>query len=166
MISAEDTANKSIEIRPIVTGELDDLLLLYTHLHETDDELPPRETVEAVWDEILDDPRQKCVGLFLEGRLVSSCVLTVIPNLTRGCRPYGVLENVVTHPAFRRQGLGRTLVTAALGFAWDRGCYKVMLLTGRKTESVFRFYESAGFDRYSKQAFIAKPPPSSRNVSE
>jgi GNAT superfamily N-acetyltransferase len=160
----EGTADRSIEIRPIAKGELDNLLALYTHLHESDAKMPSRETVEAVWGDILNDSRQKCVGLFLEGILVSSCILTIIPNLTRGCRPYGVIENVVTHSAFRRQGLGRSLITAALGFAWDRNCYKVMLLTGRKTESVFRFYESAGFDRHSKQAFLAKPP--SRNVSE
>ena len=166
MNSVKGAADGSIEIRPIGKQELDDLLSLYTHLHESDDKMPPREYVDAVWSEIQHDPRQKCFGLFLEGSLVSSCVLTIIPNLTRGCRPYGVLENVVTHSAFRRQGLGHSLITAALGFAWDRGCYKVMLLTGRKTESVFRFYESAGFDRHSKQAFLAKPPSAERNVSE
>lgn len=29
-------------------------------------------------------------------------------------------------------------------------------MTGRKEESVFRFYERAGFNRHSKQAFVAK----------
>ncbi|MBK6004527.1 hypothetical protein JJB11_00365 [Ramlibacter ginsenosidimutans] len=37
------------------------------------------------------------------------------------------------------------------------GCYKVMLQTGRLDEGTFRFYESAGFDRHGKQAFIARP---------
>jgi hypothetical protein len=46
---------------------------------------------------------------------------------------------------------------AALKHAWDRNCYKVMLLTGRKNEGIYRFYESAGFDRHAKQAFLAKP---------
>ena len=39
----------------------------------------------------------------------------------------------------------------------NSNCYKVMLLTGRKDESTFRFYESAGFDRNAKQAFVATP---------
>ena len=38
-------------------------------------------------------------------------------------------------------------------YAWSRNCYKVMLLTGRKNEATYRFYESAGFDRHAKQAF-------------
>ena len=33
-----------------------------------------------------------------------------------------------------------------------------MLMTGRKDEATFRFYESAGFSRDGKQAFIAKAP--------
>ncbi|MDM0009985.1 transposase [Variovorax sp. J22G73] len=36
--------------------------------------------------------------------------------------------------------------------------YKVMLMTGRKDEATFRFYEAAGFNRDDKQAFIAKAP--------
>ena len=34
-----------------------------------------------------------------------------------------------------------------------------MLLTGRKDEATFQFYESAGFNRNDKQAFVAKAPP-------
>jgi GNAT superfamily N-acetyltransferase len=91
------------------------------------------------------------------GSLVSSCTLTVIPNLTRACRPYGVIENVVTHAQYRGQGWGKALLTHALGEAWRQNCYKVMLLTGRKDEATLRFYEQAGFDRHDKQAFVAKP---------
>jgi hypothetical protein len=55
-----------------------------------------------------------------------------------------------------RDGAERSF-RAALIDAWDRNCCKVMLLTGRKNEGVYRFYESAGFDRHAKQAFLAKP---------
>ena len=90
--------------------------------------------------------------------MVASCTLTVIPNLTRACRPYGVIENVVTHAAHRNQGWGRALLQHALAHAWRERCYKVMLMTGRKDENTLRFYEQAGFDRHGKQAFVAKPP--------
>ena len=90
--------------------------------------------------------------------LISSCTITVIPNLTRGCKPYGVIENVVTHAGHRNLGYGKALLAHALAHAWSIGCYKVMLLTGRKDQSTLQFYQSAGFDPYDKQAFIARPP--------
>ena len=96
-------------------------------------------------------------GAFVDKRLVSSCALTVIPNLTRSCRPYGVIENVVTHSDHRRKGYATALLKTALADAWTAQCYKVMLLTGRKDEATFRFDEAAGFDRNAKQAFVAKP---------
>jgi hypothetical protein len=49
------------------------------------------------------------------------------------------------------------VLAQALSHAWSVNCHKVMLLTGSKSEVTFKFYESAGFDRYEKQAFIAHP---------
>ena len=144
-------------IREIRESELSDLLGLYEHLHEFDDLLPAQNIVEGIWRSIQHNPDLKYFEAFVDDALVSACALSVIPNLTRGARPYGVIENVVTDPAFRRQGLGRAVLNCALEYAWSRACYKVMLLTGRKNEATYRFYESTGFDRHAKQAFIARP---------
>jgi GNAT superfamily N-acetyltransferase len=146
-----------METRELKEFELDELLELYAYLHASDNPLPDRTTVKAVWNEIQISPNFHYFGVFVDGRLVSSCTLSIVPNLTRGCRPYGLIENVVTHKDFRRQGFGAAVLKHALDFAWDKNCYKVMLLTGRKSEAVYNFYESVGFDRHAKQAFIAKP---------
>jgi GNAT superfamily N-acetyltransferase len=146
-----------MNIRDVQAHELQSLLALYAHLHERDDPLPPWPEVEAVWAEALENPRIKYFGGFVDSTLVSSCTLTVIPNLTRACRPYGLIENVVTHVAHRGQGWGKAVLARALSEAWHQKCYKVMLLTGRKDEATFGFYERAGFDRHGKQAFVAKP---------
>jgi GNAT superfamily N-acetyltransferase len=146
-----------MDIREIQSHELQSLLALYAHLHERDDPPPSPAAAEEVWSEALANPRIKYFGGFAMGALVSSCTLTVTPNLTRACRPYGVIENVVTHALHRNQGWGTAILAHALRDAWRQNCYKVMLLTGRKDEATLRFYERAGFDRDGKQAFIAKP---------
>lgn len=146
-----------MNIREIQSDELQLLLSLYTHLHERDDPPPSATVAEAVWSEAVANPRIKYFGGFGSGLLVSSCTLTVIPNLTRACRPYGVIENVVTHAAHRGQGWGKAVLAYALAAAWRQDCYKVMLLTGRKDAATLRFYERAGFNQHDKQAFVAKP---------
>ena len=147
-----------MEIRELAESDLAELLSLYKHLHVADEPAPSQARVEAVWRELLANPRIRYFGVAIDSQLVSSCNLTVVPNLTRECRPYGLIENVVTHAEHRSRGLGKAVLTQALSFAWDQDCYKVMLMTGRKDEVTFQFYESAGFDRYDKQAFIVKRP--------
>ena len=146
-----------METRELKKTELDELLELYSHLHESDDPLPEPSVVEAVWDRIQDFSYFRYFGVFIDANLVSSCALIIVPNLTRGCRSYGVIENVVTHRDYRGQGFGFAVVRQALAFALRENCYKVMLLTGRKSAAVYHFYESLGFDGQAKQAFLAKP---------
>lgn len=145
-------------IRHAASDDLPALLRLYGFL-QTDDPAPDYRdaAVRRHWEAILRDPRLLYFVADADGRAVSTCTLTLIPNLNRGMRPYGLIENVVTDPDFRRRGLATGVLHAALAHAWREGCYKVMLLTGSKKEETLRFYEKAGFLRGIKTGFIAYP---------
>jgi GNAT superfamily N-acetyltransferase len=149
--------SEEVHIRVVERHELQALLELYRHLRDTDAPLPSDDVLWQVWDEILQDPRMQVPVAEVDGGLVASCTLAIIPNLTRGARPYGLVENVVTHLAHRRKGIGTHLLRHALQIAWGRNCYKVMLLTGSKSEGTLRFYEQAGFRKGVKTGFIAMP---------
>jgi ribosomal protein S18 acetylase RimI-like enzyme len=147
----------NLQIRKIRRDELPALLKLYEHMHTEDEPLPDAKTVAQVWNELYSDPKLHCLVATMDDMPVASCILVIIPNLTRGARPYGLIENVVTHTDYRRQGIGATLLRHAMAIAWQRNCYKVMLLTGRKDEGVLQFYKKAGFRQGVKTGFIAYP---------
>lgn len=146
----------SFHVRPIRENELDALLALYQHLH-VGDEAPAQRQLKVLWHQILNDSNLHYLVGDVESQTVTSCTLAIIPNLTRGGRPYGVVENVVTHPDHRGKGFATAVLKHALDVAWKRGCYKVMVLTGRNDDHVLRFYENAGFQRGVKTGFIAYP---------
>lgn len=148
----------SLVIDRATPDDLASLLELYRHLHPNDSVSAEAPEVREAWEEILQDSRQRMFVARHEGRLVSTCTLILVPNLTHGARPYGLIENVVTHSSYRGRGFGSAVLRHALLYAWERGCYKVMLLTGRQEEETLRFYESAGFRRGIKTSFIAYPP--------
>jgi GNAT superfamily N-acetyltransferase len=149
-----------MNIRRASLTDLPALLQLYQFLNPTDPVLNPQQQhVHAQWSAILDDPRLRYFVAEVNGTPASTCTLTLIPNFTRGMRPYGVIENVVTAPEFRKQGIGTSVLKTALRDAWAEGCYKVMLLTGSKREETLRFYEQAGFQRGVKTGFVAHPAP-------
>lgn len=144
-------------VREAAREDLAAVLSLYAHMHDVD-EIADECALEQAWEDILADPRTHLFLLECGGVPVSTCVLYILQNLTRGARPYGLIENVVTRREFRNRGFGTVLLTAVLEYAWNENCYKVMLLTGRREQNVFRLYEKAGFVRGVKEGLIAYPP--------
>ena len=145
-------------IRTLREKELAALLRLYALLHPEDLRLDPESPhVRRLWQQMSADPHVRCYTAEIDGDIVATCTLTIILNLTRSARPYGLIENVFTDESFRRHGIASALLRRALTEAWDAGCYKVMLLTGSEKEEVLHFYELAGFRRGVKTGFIAYP---------
>ena len=138
-------------IRCAAPQDLTQILELYTHLHNNP---VPNELPVALWQEIMADPNHYVVIAEQTGRLVSSCVLLVVPNLTRGQRPYALVENVVTHADYRKQDLASAVLNFAKEIATQRNCYKIMLMTGTKEAATLRFYERAGYNSTDKTGFI------------
>ena len=145
----------NVVIREINEGELDKLIRLYKYAGWEDEPLPSRTELQQLWRSIHSNPHLRYIVADVEGKIVSSCTLTIIPNLSRGARPYGLVEHVVTHKKYRHQGFGKAVLEYALKFAWQENCYKVMLMS--EHPETFSFYENAGFKRGIKTGFIAYP---------
>lgn len=139
-------------VRFAAEHDLPEVLKLYRHLHPHDPELETA-TAERVWSNLLASGFMTVVVAQAAEQLVSSCTLAIVPNLSRGGRSYGVIENAVTHADHRRLGLGRRVLAHALDIAWQTDCYKVLLATGSRRETTLRFYEGAGFERGGKTYF-------------
>lgn len=140
-------------VREIYEKELNDLLELYLHLHETS--VPEMsEHLRNTWETIIQDKNHHIIVNVIDDKIVSSCVCVVIPNLTRNVRSYAFIENVVTHEEYRGKGYATQCLDYAREIAEKENCYKMMLLTGSKKESTIKFYERAGYNSSDKTAFI------------
>jgi len=146
---------ENMEARILNIDHLGELIELYKHLN-TDDPAIDEVRLKDVWAQTTKNNNIKYIGIFLENRLVSACQMVVIPNFTRGGLSYCLIENVVTHPDHQNQGFGKALLKHTVELAWKHECYKVMLMSGRKEESVLQFYKSAGFSADEKTAFIVR----------
>jgi GNAT superfamily N-acetyltransferase len=134
----------SLSVRPAVAGDLGAVLGLLAQLNPDDAPLAP-ELAEATWREILGRAGVETLVADLDGSVVACLTLVVVPNLSRGARPYALIENVVTDEAHRGRRIGRRLLDGAVARAWELGAYKVMLMTGSKKESTLGFYRAGGF---------------------
>ena len=92
--------------------------------------------------------------IFINGKILSSCICVAIPNLTRNIRPYAFIENIVTNEEYRGKGYATECLNYAKEVAIKNNCYKMMLLTGTKNENTLDFYKNAGYNSKDKTAFI------------
>lgn len=140
-------------VREIYKNELNELLELYLYLHEkTIPEMT--EHLNKTWRTIIGDENHHIIVKIVDDKIVSSCVCVIIPNLTRNVRPYAFIENVVTHADHRGKGYATECLNYAKRIAERSNCYKMMLLTGSKEESILKFYKDAGYNSTDKTAFI------------
>ena len=140
-------------VRELEDNDLDGLMTLYMELH--DNSFPEKDQrFMKIWNRIISDPDHHIIVADVDGIIAASCVCVIIPNLTRGQRPYAFIENVVTSAPYRRRGLASACLDFAKEIAVKENCYKMMLLTGFKEQGTLRFYENAGYNSSDKTAFI------------
>jgi GNAT superfamily N-acetyltransferase len=142
--------------REATPGDFGEVLRLYRQLHPKDP-VPHDGSDKAAFAQILDSSGLHLFVLEVDGAVVATTYLNVIPNLTRSVSPYAVIENVVVDEALRGTGLGKQIMAGTLEAAWDAGCYKAMLMTGSRNPATHAFYKACGFSPDAKKAYLARP---------
>lgn len=145
-------ASTSVFVRPAAREDLPAILALMAILNP-DDPSPDPEAARKTWESILADTRTTYLVAEADGVVVGCCCLAIIPNLTRGLRPFGVIENVIVDVPWRNRGIATSLLRKAGHLAREAVCYKLMLMSNRKRVEAHPLYRKCGFESDSKLAF-------------
>lgn len=81
----------------------------------------------------------------LDGRVVGTLQLTLLPHLAHQGAWRAQIEAVRVHREMRSQGLGEQLLRWAIDEARARDCRLVQLTTDSSRANAHRFYEALGF---------------------
>jgi len=136
--------------RALGRGDTQGALILYDMLT-----LGPKPCRAEAFHRVLSHPGTNVYGCLVKDQLVAMATLHLLPNVTMIGRPYGLVENVVTHEAFRKRGYGRAALETAAAAAWAADAYKIMLLTGQK-RGALGFYEAVGFSQEDKFGMVMR----------
>lgn len=102
-----------VNIRGCTTDDLAGLLDLYRELRPHDPPLSG-EGARTALEALLADPRVRLIVAEVDGELAATCQLGMVPTLTNGARPFGIIEHVITAARFRRRGLSQRVLEQAL----------------------------------------------------
>ena len=121
------------------------ILELLAEMHDREGP-PPTDESRSLLDEILKNPHRRLLLVERsDGQVVGTVDVLVVTNLSRGGRPWAIVENLAVDSAHRRQGFGRLLMSTAIDFAAQSGCYKVQLISNAKRDMAHPLYEELGF---------------------
>jgi GNAT superfamily N-acetyltransferase len=129
-------------IRPAAAGDLDAVAGILGLLHDP----PTAVRDQGVWEQMLATPGRTILVAELGGKVVATCDMTVMPNLTHEGRPWAILENLMVAPGARRRGIGRALMNEVERRAREAGCYKLQLVSGARRSQAHLFYRAIGYD--------------------
>jgi ribosomal protein S18 acetylase RimI-like enzyme len=101
---------------------------------------------ERALAEIDADPNHQVLVAVSGGSVAGMLQLSFLPHLTYEGGWRAQIEGVRVAAHLRSEGLGRHLVSEALGRARKRGCHLVQLTTDRTRSDALRFYEGLGFE--------------------
>ena len=90
-------------VREVTENDLNGLLHLYEQLHNSEVTINLDELLK-LWNQIIQDNHHHIIVVEKDGKIVSSCVCIIVPNLTHNQRPYAFIENVITDEAHRKKG--------------------------------------------------------------
>ncbi len=144
------SATEPASIREATEADLPRLLELLHQLSQLG-ERPDRdqrsvtEAEHAALRGMLSDPRTTCLVIEQSGRVQGTLTFYVLPNLSHGGRPIGIVENVVVDESCRGQGLGQLLMERADVLAETHGCYKLGFTSNQRRADAHRFYERLGY---------------------
>jgi GNAT superfamily N-acetyltransferase len=114
-----------------------------------------RDAYEAAFAAIAESPDNTLYVAELDGRVVGTFQLTVIPNLTGRGALRVKIESVKVRAALRSRGIGGSMMAFAEAEARARGARLLELSSNKVRGDAHRFYERLGFAR-SHEGFKKK----------
>lgn len=130
--------DKSILIRMM---EQTDMAAVIELLQSMSEFKPPQSDYPLIWDSLCQQTNVHSLVASIDEEIVGYGSI-VIETKIRGGK-MGHVEDIVSHPGFRRKGIGKAVVDALLDVAKANGCYKVAL---QCKEHNVEFYEKCNYE--------------------
>lgn len=123
-------------------------LLIQDDLGKTREQLSDQLDTRYVdaFEKIQADPNQYLMAAELDGKVVGTCHLTLIPSLTFTGSTRMQIEAVRVHPDKRGNKIGEWMIKEAVAYGQEQGASIVQLTTNKQRTDALRFYEKLGFE--------------------
>jgi GNAT superfamily N-acetyltransferase len=149
------TVASSTLVREAREADLPRILVLLYQLTQTSShpEAAPWDLNERhlkVFRQMQGSPFFHLLVLEVEGEILGTLHLYLVPTIAHGGQPWAIVEHVVVDDTQRSKGYGEIMMAEAVRLAREAGACKVSLGSSVLRVDSHRFYERIGFDAHQK----------------
>lgn len=83
----------------------------------------------------------------VDGKVVGTFSLAILPNISNGGRPVAQIESVHVAEEWRGRGIGEQMLQFAIAEARAAGCFRLQLTSNKARTDAHRFYRRLGFEQ-------------------
>ena len=116
------------------------------------------DLLAEVWRVIIGDPRRVFLVAELDGEVVGTADVSIIPNVTHGARPAAFMERVVVDAQRRGRGISAALMDEVVAVAASAGGYKLTVPVDQAAVAGPRLLPETWL-RANLGGISARPPP-------
>lgn len=147
---SHDTYNASLHFRRATRDDVESIVRLladdvFGSQRESYEAPLPKSYYEA-FEAIDRDPNNELVVGELDGEVVATLQLTIIPYLSRRGSRRALVEAVRVDSRVRGRRIGERLMDWAIARAREHGCTVMQLTTDKQRADAHRFYARLGFE--------------------
>lgn len=133
-----------MEITLATKDDIEDILPLQSQIYRVKT-LP--ENAREILEELIAADYCDVLVAKVDGKVVGTGLVFYLPIAAHG-KPYAYLEGVVVDNNFRAQGIGTALSKKIIELAKNKGCYKILFVSGHDRSDIHKFYENLGFKKW------------------
>jgi len=149
----------AVSVREATIDDLAAILHLYAQPDIDDGVTLSMDDATSIFEKIRSYPSYRLFVAEHDGRIVGTFALLIMDNLGHLGAPSAIVEDVAVDPAVHRQGIGQTMMDAAMDEARQAGCYKLTLSSNVQRHEAHAFYDALGFERHGYSFRIDVAPP-------
>ena len=144
--------NDMIRMRPAQREDVPHVAELIMHGASVQKRTPDEIAAEAqdpvyleAFETIAANPYNTLFVAELEGKVVGTYQITILPGMAERGRIRAKIESVHVAPETRGRGIGAIMMRHAIGFAAEKGVGLLELTSHKARPDAHRFYNSLGF---------------------
>ncbi len=139
-----------MNIRKIEESDLDSLICLYQQFWGVISNL---EKMQDVYKKLINNPNYIILCAEIDKKIVGTAMGIICYELYGECKPFIVMENLVTDKSHRKRGIANSLLTELEIIAKKKNCSQIQFITEKNRNDAISFYTSMGFNPESHIGF-------------